>query len=283
MFRGRGQSLWRIAVVFPDFCQCGISAQTLFLVLGDLVYRKSNLEFAAASVENMMMSAQLMLLLCILLAAFTLPNAAIFSVHPASILLIVTYIFTVKLLVDTHDKPMWLPRMSQGTIKDGSAHMAKKVKGRRSTLIVGFAGCAFMVGFSGWLIARSGMEIVNRSGMSSGVMGGIFIAVSTSLPELIIAITAVRMGALTLAVGDIVGGNAFDTLFVAVSDIFYREGSIYQAITGQAQIWLSTAMSMNALLLLGLMYRERKGFANIGMESSAILIVYVSTVAYLCI
>ncbi len=140
-----------------------------------------------------------------------------------------------------------------------------------------------MVGFSGWLIARSGMEIVNRSGMSSGVMGGIFIAVSTSLPELIIAITAVRMGALTLAVGDIVGGNAFDTLFVAVSDIFYREGSIYQAITGQAQIWLSTAMSMNALLLLGLMYRERKGFANIGMESSAILIVYVSTVAYLCI
>lgn len=140
-----------------------------------------------------------------------------------------------------------------------------------------------MVGFSGWLIARSGMEIVNRSGMSSGVMGGIFIAVSTSLPELIIAITAVRMGALTLAVGDIVGGNAFDTLFVAVSDIFYREGSIYQAITGQAQIWLSTAMSMNALLLLGLMYRERKGFANIGMESSAILIVYVSTIAYLCI
>lgn len=140
-----------------------------------------------------------------------------------------------------------------------------------------------MVGFSGWLIARSGMEIVNRSGMSSGVMGGIFIAVSTSLPELIIAITAVRMGALTLAVGDIVGGNAFDTLFVAVSDIFYREGSIYQAITGQEQIWLSTAMSMNALLLLGLMYRERKGFANIGMESSAILIVYVSTVAYLCI
>jgi len=33
----------------------GICAQTLFLVIGDIAYRKANLEFAAASVENMMM------------------------------------------------------------------------------------------------------------------------------------------------------------------------------------------------------------------------------------
>ena len=30
----------------------GIAAQTLFLVIGDMVYRKANLEFAAASVEK---------------------------------------------------------------------------------------------------------------------------------------------------------------------------------------------------------------------------------------
>lgn len=38
---------------------------------------------------------------------------------------------------------------------------------------------------------------------------------------------AVRRGALTLAVGDILGGNCFDVLFISGSDVAYREGSIY--------------------------------------------------------
>ncbi|MDX1757042.1 MAG: sodium:calcium antiporter [Marinobacter sp.] len=261
----------------------GIAAQTLFLVLGDLVYRKANLEFAAASVENMMMSAQLLLLLCILLIAFTIPSINLASVHPASLVLIVTYLFTVKMLVDTHQKPMWLPRMSPGTIQETKQRASTEVSSSKHWLVMSFFGCAFMVGFAGWLITSAGMELVERGEMSSSVVGGIFIAISTSLPELVIAITAIRAGALTLAVGDIVGGNAFDTLFVAVSDIFYREGSIFTAITDQEQLWLGTAMSMNALLLLGLLYRERKGIANIGVESAAILLVYFATVLYLCL
>ena len=88
---------------------------------------------------------------------------------------------------------------------------------------------------------------------------------------------------LSLAVGDIVGGNAFDTLFVAVADLFYRDGSIYQAISEQESVWLGTAMLMNCTLLLGLMYRERKGFANIGMESLMILLIYIGAISYLSI
>ena len=38
---------------------------------------------------------------------------------------------------------------------------------------------------------------------------------------------------------------------------------------------------MNTVLLMGLMYRERKGIANIGMESVLILVVYVGTVGLL--
>lgn len=258
----------------------GIAAQTLFLVLADLVYRKANLEFAAASVENLMMSAQLMLLLCIVLFAFVLPEFYSFSFHPASLILIIAYLFTVKLLVDTHRKPMWLPRMSRGTVVE-SRQSDKSVESNMTQLILGFLACALVVAFCGWAISSAGMELVNRTELSSGVVGGIFIAVSTSLPELVIAITAVRLGSLTLAVGDIVGGNAFDTLFIAISDFLYIEGSIYVAVSNQEFVWLGTAMLMNCLLLLGLMYRERKGVASIGMESFLTFLVYISTVTFL--
>lgn len=258
----------------------GIAAQTLFLVIGDMVYRKANLEFAAASVENMMMSVQLMLLLCILLIAFTLPDAALFSVHPASPLLIIAYLFTLRLLVDTHQNPMWLPRMVHGTVQH--AGQDNNIESDRSmrALVTDFSICAAAVALAGWLVAASGMEIAARTGLSDGIIGGIFIAVITSLPELVIAITAIRMGSLTLAVGDIVGGNAFDTLFVAVSDIFYRDGPIYTGIDVTEKVWLGSAMLMNAVLLLGLMYRQRQGIANIGVESVMILVIYVGTVLY---
>jgi cation:H+ antiporter len=139
------------------------------------------------------------------------------------------------------------------------------------------------VGIAGWMIAASGIDIAARTGLSDGIMGGLFIAVITSLPELVIAITAIRLGSLTLAVGDIVGGNAFDTLFIAVSDFFYREGPIYAGVEPAEKVWLATAMLMNAVLLLGLIYRERKGIANIGMESTLILVIYVGAVLYFLI
>lgn len=261
----------------------GIAAQTLFLVLGDLIYRKANLEFAAASVENMMMSAQLMLLLCMLFVAFTLPAASVLATHPVSLLLIITYLFTVKMLVDTHENPMWLPRMSHGTVREQQSSFKNKEPADLPVLALKFIGCAAVVGLAGWLIANAGFTLVERAGLSAGITGGIFIAVATSLPELVIAITAIRAGALSLAVGDIVGGNAFDTLFIAVSDLFYRQGSIYQAISEQEFVWLGAAMLMNCTLLLGLMYRERKGFANIGMESLMIFLIYIATVGYLSV
>ena len=260
----------------------GIAAQTLFLVIGDMAYRKYNLEYAAASVENMMMSVQLMILLCILLVAFSIPGVSVFAVHPASVVLVVSYLYTLKLLVDTHEKPMWLPRMEHGTIRDSSQQVLQGGLSR-SLLLPKFALCACAVGLSGWLVAESGIAIVEQTGLSAGLMGGIFMAVSTSLPELVVAVTAIRMGALTLAVGDIVGGNAFDTLFVAVSDFFYRSGSIYTDIVDTERVWLATAMIMNAVLLMGLMYRERRGIANIGMESLLILLIYLGTVAYLAV
>jgi len=259
----------------------GIAAQTLFLVLGDMLYRGVNLEFAAASVENMLMCVQLMVLLGLLLVAFELPDAALLHVHPGSMVLVVAYLFTLKLLIDTHERPMWLPRMTQGTVRESRRH--RRGSGRRglARLVADFVVCASFVAGAGWAIATAGMAIVAHTGLPAGLMGGIFIAITTSLPELVVAVTAIRLGALTLAVGDIVGGNAFDTLFVAVSDFFYREGSIYLAIESTERLWLACALLMNAVLLMGLMYRERKGIGNIGMESVLMLLIYVGTVVYL--
>ena len=103
-------------------------------------------------------------------------------------------------------------------------------------------------------------------------------ATVTSLPELVTTITAVRRRALTLAVGGIIGGNAFDTLFLSASDVAYRGGSIFHAFNRQDLFVVALTILMTAVLLLGLLRREKAGVAKIGFESALILVLYVAAV-----
>jgi len=260
----------------------GIAAQTFFLGVADIFYRKANLEHAAASAENLMMSAFLVTLLSIHLIAFSIPDLQIFSIHPLTFVLIVSYILGVKLLAKTHQMPMWLPVHTRETRVEPDVNQRRKFHFNYKIWLQ-FIIYSIIVGFSGWTLSITGLAIAFDTGMSEGLIGGVFTAVSTSLPELVIAVTAVRLRSLTLAVGDIIGGNTFDTLFIAASDIAYRGGSIYAGISSTEQFWLAITILMTGIILMGLLHREKHGIANIGWESFLIFILYVASLFYVAI
>ena len=108
-------------------------------------------------------------------------------------------------------------------------------------------------------------------------MGTIFAGVANSLPELVTAIAAVRIGAVSLAVGDIIGGNAFEVMFLSAAD-FFDEGSIYGAMTAGDRSTALIAMLMTGVLLLGLLRRQKAGPVRIGFESVLVLGLYVGSV-----
>lgn len=259
----------------------GIAAQSAFLAIADMFYRKANLEHAAASAENLMMCAFLLTLLAIPLLGMAIPNISILAIHPVSLVLIISYVFGVRVLAKTHQMPMWLPVVTPDTRKEKEAPRLRRRLQLANPQWYLFLLYALIVGLSGWFLSRTGIVIADRTGLSEGLVGGVFTAVSTSLPELVIAVTAVRLKSLTLAVGDIIGGNAFDTLFIAMSDIFYREGSIYAAVSVNEQFWLAVTILMSGILLMGLLHRERHGIANIGWESFLVLIIYIGSLVYI--
>jgi cation:H+ antiporter len=258
----------------------GIAAQTAFLVLADLAYRRANLEHAAASVTNMINGALLVALLSLALVAATGPEIAIWGVHPASLLLLAIYAFGLRLASRTRDDPGWRPVHTADTWEDqpddDTADGARPL-----TVWTAFAVSAALVGVAGWLVGVSGIALVRHTGLSETLVGALFTAVATSLPELVTTLAAVRQGALTLAVGGIIGGNTFDVLFLVFSDVAYREGSIYHAISDQPLFMISMTILLTAFLLMGLIRRERRGVANIGFESAAVLVLYLAGMAAL--
>ncbi len=251
----------------------GIAAQTVFLAVADITYRRVNLEHAAASVENLISGCILIVLLGMALAAATAPAVTVFAVHPATLILPAIYLFGLRMTARAHRFPMWAPRRTDETRTD---EPEEPPAGARTAGRLGLSILALgvIVAVAGFFIAKTGGAIIDRTALNASIIGTLFTAISTSLPELVTTIVAVRRGALTLAVSGIVGGNTFDVLFIAFSDIAYREGSIYHAI-GQSQIFiLVTAILMTGILLLGLVLREREGIGNIGFESVGIIAVY---------
>jgi cation:H+ antiporter len=257
----------------------GIAAQTFFLAIADIIYRRANLEHAAASLTNLTQAGLLITLLILPFIAVSLPAYTVFQIHPASIALFVGYLFGLRLASRTRTLPMWGPKKTADTRLDEP----QEPRGGRimTLLLIRFAALASTLILCGYITATSGVSIANKTGLSQTVVGAYFTAVSTSIPELVTTIAAVRRGALTLAMGGIVGGNMFDTLFIAASDVAYREGSLYHAVSDLPYFVTALSILMTAVLLLGMLSRERYGIANIGFESALIFVLYAGGTAIL--
>lgn len=254
----------------------GIAVQTLFLAVADIFYRRANLEHAAASAPNMLQNALLTALLALILLAPMLPNLTIWAIHPVTPLLFLLYVYGIFLVRDARKNPMWKPSITRETredVPDDTGAMPGL-----ASLWISYLALMASLGLAGWLLEPAASNIAAQTLLDQTAVGVLLTATSTSLPELVTSVAAVRRGALTLAVGGIVGGNAFDTLFTAASDIAYRDGSIYHTISDQSLMWVTLTLFMTSILMMGLIRREEYGPAGIGVESLAIVLLYLSGV-----
>jgi cation:H+ antiporter len=256
----------------------GIAVQTVFLVVADAFYRRANLEHAAAAEANLLQGALLVCLLAMPLFAMLGPDVSFWSVHPVSPLLIAAYIAGVHLTARAEHEPQWRPVMTAETQKQQKDPPAKGPK-QALPLIARLLVLGGLVAVAGFFLSQAGAIVSEKTAIGQTAVGSVLTATTTSLPELVTAVAAVRRGALALAVGDILGGNCFDVLFLSVADLAYRDGSLFHAVSGNQGMLLSMTILMTGILLLGMFRRERHGVANIGFESALVVSVYAAGMA----
>lgn len=104
------------------------------------------------------------------------------------------------------------------------------------------------------VLARSGQEIAALSGMGETFVGTTFVALATSLPELVSSLAAVRIGAHDLAVGNLFGSNAFNMSALLFADAAYREGPILAAVDPSQAVAGVGAILLMALALAALVH-----------------------------
>lgn len=256
----------------------GIMAQTLFIAFADFAYRKANLEHAAASLENVVTSAGLIVLLTLPPIAALLPEVTLFAVHPVSPMLIFAYLMLLRYAHHARSTPMWHPEATALT-KEDSPDEPRQGAGSLLRALGILVLVGLFVAAAGHFVAQSGGKLAAFYGISGGVVGFALTAVITSLPELVVTVAAVRRGALTMAMSGILGGNLFDTLFLAAADTAFRPGSLYHEVSERQLVITLGAVLMTAVVLLGMLRRERGGPGNIGLEGAALMLIYALAAA----
>ncbi|NDV88910.1 sodium:calcium antiporter [Aurantimonas aggregata] len=258
----------------------GIAAQTVFLAVADMFYRKVNLEHAAADLGNVFQGIVLMVLLTLPFVALTTPEYTIWAVHPVSFAIPLVYAAGLVAGRRVHEAPMWTPVETNATKTDQPEEEDAESKAESTLrLFLTFGLLMLLMGVAGYVIAKTASELADRVQISDTLVGALGTAYVTSMPELVTTVAAVRKGALQLAVGGIIGGNTFDTLFLTASDVAYRDGSLYHAVGDQDYFWIVSALLMTGLLIGGLILRQRQGPGRIGTESLLLLLIYAGAVA----
>ena len=260
----------------------GIAAQTLAVAVADLFYRRGNLEHAAASLSNILFGCLLLALLTLIVLAAYLPPVTVAAIHPMSVVLVAVYVGGLWLIQRNGARPMWEAVRTRATLVDEPAG-DDEVRSSTRVVWAQFVVIGLGVSTGGAAVALASEGIINATGLTAGFVGAILLGVVNALPETVTAITAVRRGALTLAIGAILGGNSFDALNVAIGDTFYRSGSLYHQ-AGPDELFLTLASAlMTVIVVAGLLVRQTRGPGRVGFEGIALITTYVAIVGVLSV
>jgi cation:H+ antiporter len=135
-----------------------------------------------------------------------------------------------------------------------------------------------VVGAALWL-PRLGSDLARQTGLGEAFVGSLFIAITTSLPEIVVSLAAVRIGAIDLGVGNVLGSNLFNLMILGLDDVFYRQGPLLTAVDASQGIAVLAVVMMNALFLIGLTYRVMTKRFAVAWDTGAIAAVYVTAVS----
>ena len=141
--------------------------------------------------------------------------------------------------------------------------------------ILGFAFATLVLLMAVPQLVLSSTEIAVITGLGTGFVGVALLSVVTSLPELVAAIAAIRIGAYDMAVGNLFGSSVFNMLALGLSDFFYTDGNFLADIDPAfAMVGLIGIMLTNMALIGNLARVERK-ILFIELDAVAIIIVYL--------
>lgn len=253
----------------------GITLQTAILAMSDFWARGAITSYPRKT-NHALEATLLVLMLAIALVIIDLGETfVVFGVGTGSVMIAVIYAGAIWLLRRYDDASDWVPV----DLPDPDPLPFPAPSGLSTTantvLLFQVALACLGILVFGILLVLLAERIAEQTGLGSGLIGVTLLAAATSLPELTTSITAVRIGAYTMAISNIFGSNLIMLVLVFPADILFRSGPIMQETSKTVSLALTFGIIVTSVYLVGLIIRRKPKIKGIGLDSILVLITFV--------
>ncbi len=259
----------------------GIALQTAILAMSDFWARGPITNYPRKA-NHALEATLLVFLLSMTLVITNLGKTLVlFGVGMGSVSIAVAYAGSIWILRRYDDSSDWVPvDLPDPEPLPFPAPFGLQDK-KNDTLILQAIAASVAILVFGLLLVLFAERVAEQSGLGTGFIGVTFLAAATSLPELTTSLTAVRIGAYTMAISNIFGSNLIMLVLVFPADILFRAGPILQDTSPTVELALAFGIVVTAIYLTGLIIRRKPRIGSVGLDSVLVLVAFLaSIVAY---
>lgn len=199
------------------------------------------------------------------------PNLQEFTflrIGPGSVALVLGYAFCVRLLYhqkrekqeakeEEAENTSWIPGVSK-----------LKLRGA----IIGYCITAAIILGAAPTLAHAADTLAKSTGLGGTFFGSVFVALCTSLPEMVTTFSAVRMNAHDMAIGNIFGSNCFNMVILVPMDLASAE-PLFASVARTHVYTAFCVIVVTTVVILGQLYRVEK--KKTFLEPDALLAIFL--------
>jgi cation:H+ antiporter len=260
----------------------GIAVQTMVLVVCDVAAGPERpLTFLVGALTPVLEGMLVVLVVSGVLMGALLPHSTAIGgvVSPASVVIVIVWLFGVFVINRVRRDPRWsvsMPGGRPGRRQRRQAHPSRphpfETSSTRRVVLLFATACAVTL-VAGVALELSGNALADRAHVNGVIFGATVLAAATALPEISSGIAAVRLGDNALALGDIFGGNAFQVCLFLLADLV--AGKPLLPTAGRLNSWLaSLGVALTAVYAIGVVARPQRCRVRLGPDSILAIAVF---------
>jgi cation:H+ antiporter len=199
-----------------------------------------------------------------------LPSFGIFHISIYSILILVAYLVSVRIIFKFEKNQTNLLKELQD--EQETIFKYKEFSLKKAFLFYGISAAVIVV--AGIWLAYIGDELAQNLGWQRNFVGNLFLGFATTLPEITVSVAAIYLGAKELAVANMLGSNLFNMSTIFINDTLYKKAHIFKAVSQEHLFSGFVVILTTAIIIAGLVLKP-KDKRIFGLSNYSIVLIFV--------
>jgi cation:H+ antiporter len=255
----------------------GVTMQVAILALADFAIGRRALTSVVPDPVVILQGSLNVLLLTIVPVGILAGDAPMLGIGAWTWAVLAIAVFSFYKISQSEGRKPWQATNQKAKPKKPDSKAADKTRAHGSlSLVLGkTAAAAAVILVAGFAISSTAEVIAEQTGLGASFVGAVLVAISTSLPEISTVLSAVRLGLYTMAISDILGTNLFDVGLLFAIDFVASGDPVLNRVGTFSAVAALLGIAVTALFLIGLAERRDRTVLRMGIDSAAVLLVYL--------